>query len=97
MYADGRNRQLVENPLRYATDDLTVALGGIDEVESTANRLEILEGLKGAVNPDYLSAVPESIGKLLPLKEIHAQQREELGDIATRLDVLLTTYNSFVR
>ena len=54
MYADGRNRQLVENPLRYATDDLTVALGGIDEVESTANRLEILEGLKDSVNPDYL-------------------------------------------
>ena len=43
------------------------------------------------------AAVPESLGKLLPLKEVHAQQREELGDIATRLDVILATYNSFVR
>ena len=49
-----------------------------------------------ADTPPPAAAVPDSLARLQPLKQLHVQQLEGQGERAAKIDALLSAYNTFV-
>ena len=51
------HKQLVEQPLRFATSDAELAIENLDDIRAMAKQLEELDQLTDQINPAYLSCV----------------------------------------
>ena len=59
--ADLQNKELIEQPLKYTSCDVDLALEGKDEVAAVAADLEKLCELKTEIQPQYLDCASTTL------------------------------------